>query len=112
MKITRPDGTKIEFDDTALSPEVKDKPAPEAKGAPTPKAKTETKAESTPTSKDKVPPSAPPLKEQPAMIEEKPSQQAATSSIRSFDLQGGERNISDPNLGKPGFFQFQMPREE
>ena len=112
MKITRPDGTKIEFDDNAPSqateaPEPK-KPAgfPLKESAPQPQGDTIAKADTavdTPTPGPVPTPSAP-VKFTPA---------PAASSLSTGTLYGGQPNTSDHDRDNPNVFRFeQPPREE
>src|SRR2546429_5766176 len=105
MKITRPDGTKIEFDDNPPSqateaPEPK-KPAgfPLKESAPQPQGETIAKADTavdTPTPGPVPTPSAP----------------VKFTEASPATLYGGQPNTSDPDKGKPGRFNWAPPREE
>jgi hypothetical protein len=86
-------------------------PAPDQTAAPAPATVT-AESDATPT----FPPSRPPVAakqpkpvEQPKVSEERTSQPAVSTSLHSFDRQGGVNDILDPNRGRPGFFKFEPP---
>src|SRR6266480_8128724 len=100
MKITRPDGTKIEFDDNAPSqateaPEPK-KPAgfPLKESAPQPQGDTTTKVD---TVADTPTPGPVPTPSAPVKFTEAPPASSSTGM-----LYGGQPNTNDPDKGKPG----------
>src|SRR6266566_8423714 len=104
MKITRPDGTKIEFDDNAPSqateaPEPK-KPAgfPLKESAPQPQGETIAKAD---TVVDTPTPGPVPTPSAPIRFTEAPP----ASSLSTGTLYGGESDVRDPDKGKPGRFR-------
>jgi hypothetical protein len=109
MRITRPDGTMIEFDDTAPS---KDGEADVSKAPETPKAsKPETTKSETITKLDTAPDTPTPgpvsTPSAPVSFTEPP----APSELSTGTLYGGAPNVSDPDKGKRGF-QWMPPREE
>lgn len=118
MKITLPNGTKIEMDDPETpepmpEEEVKSasetKPTPEAAAKqPEAKSKDAKPSKPTPTPKETAKPSAP----QPQAQAAKPEENYSPRSSGDFENMGGICNISDPQVGNPKVFQFQMPREE
>lgn len=116
MKITLPNGTKIEMDD-AETPEPMPETATKTKSTPEAKPMDTKLSASTPKPKEPATASAPkqpkpaevaPAKPEPA----KPEENYSPRPSGDFDHMGGICNISDPNAGKPGYFQFQPPREE
>jgi len=113
MKITRPDGTKIEFDDNAPSQSATEAPEPKKpagfplrESAPQPQGETIAKADTvvdTPTPGPISTPSAP--------VEFTPA--PAASSLSTGTLYGGQPNTSDHDRDNPNVFRFeQPPREE
>ena len=112
MKITRPDGTKIEFDDNAPSQSATEAPEPEKpagfplkESAPQPQGDTTTKVD---TVADTPTPGPVPTPSAPVKFTEAPP----ASSLSAGTLYGGEPNISDPQKSNPKVFNFVPPREE
>lgn len=122
MKITLPNGTVLEMDDTpsrvkqvdvvgehtssgdpVATEKRKETHGVQTANAPTAKEKTETAPVS------KVAETLPEPAQPKAMPSPKPP---AVSSSGNFANQGGIADVLDPNRGKPGYFQYVAPKEE
>lgn len=105
VKITLPNGTKIEMDDPEpMEPMPESAAEAAAKAKSTPEAKpmdTKPSASKQPKPESAAPATPERAKSASAPIPEEPTRNADFVNV-----------ISDPNAGKPGYFQFQMPREE